>query len=305
MRAVVVRRTGVELIETAIPEPAAGQVRIAVAAAGINPVDLATSTGGLVPAGIAAPRDQYGLGWDVAGTVDAAGPGVDLAAGTPVVGLSDQTGIPLKTHADYVILDATSVAAAPRNVSLVEAATLPLNALTAVQALDRLALKEGDSVLVTGAAGGVGGYAVQLAKHRGLKVVATAGPDDEKLVTELGADLFVPRSADLNLAIRAELPGGVDGVVDAAVLGVAALDAVRNHGAFATLIGPPPPGLRGITVHHVLIVADGNRLAALASLVESGALTLRVADTYPLADAATAYARLAEGGLRGRLVLIP
>jgi NADPH:quinone reductase-like Zn-dependent oxidoreductase len=243
MRAVVVRRTGVVLIETAVPEPAAGQVRIAVAAAGINPVDLATSTGGLVPAGIAAPREQYGLGWDVAGTVDAAGPGVDLAAGTPVVGLSDQTGIPLKTHAGYVVLDATSVAAAPRNVSLVEAATLPLNALTAVQALD--------------------------------------------------------------LAIRAELPGGIDGVVDAAVLGVAALDAVRNHGAFATLIGPPPPGLRGITVHHVLIVADGNRLAALAGLVESGALTLRVADTYPLADAATAYARLAEGGLRGRLVLIP
>jgi NADPH:quinone reductase len=305
MRAVVVRRNGVELIETAVPEPAAGQVRIAVAAAGINPVELGTINGGLVAAGIAAQHEQYGLGWDVAGTVDATGPGVDLSAGTPVVGLSDQTGIPLKTHADFVVLDASSVASAPRNASLVEAATLPLNALTALQALDRLALNTGDTVLVTGAAGGVGGYAVQLAKHRGLKVVATAGPDDEKVVTDLGADLVVPRSADLNLAVRAELPGGVDGAIDAAVLGVAALDAVRNHGSFAALIGPPPPGLRGITVHHVLIVADGNQLADLVGLVDSGDLTLRVADTYPLSEAETAYTRLAKGGLRGRLVLIP
>ncbi len=305
MRAVVVRRTGVELIETDLPVPTAGQVRIAVAAAGINPVELGTISGGLVEAGIAAQHEQYGLGWDVAGTVDATGTGVELPVGTPVVGLSDQTGIPLKTHADHVVLDASSVARAPRNASRVEAATLPLNALTALQALNRLALNAGDTVLVTGAAGGVGGYAVQLAKHRGLQVVATAGPDDEKLVAELGADVVVPHSADLNLAVRAEVPGGVDGAVDAAVLGVAALDAVRNHGSFAALIGPPPPGLRGITVHHVLIVADGNQLADLVGLVESGALTLRVADTYPLAEAESAYARLAKGGLRGRLVLVP
>lgn len=310
MQALVARRlTGpdaVELIETATPEPGPGQVRLAVTAAAVNPVDVATTRGVLLDHGITAPREQFGLGWDVAGTVDAVGPGADLAPGTPVVGLADLLGRALKTHAQYVVLDGDAVAPAPLGLDPVAAATLPLNALTAQQSLDALGLTAGQTVLVTGAAGGVGGYAVELAKERGLAVIATAGAQDEALVRAMGADVVVPRTADLATVVRDLVPGGVDGLVDAAVLRVGAQEAVRNNGAHAHLTpGPAPMPLRGITVHQVLVHASRHALTALVRLVESGAISTRVAGIYRLEEAAAAYNRLAKGGVRGRLVLTP
>jgi NADPH2:quinone reductase len=310
MRALVARRLdgpdAIELIETPVPEPGPGQVRIVVAAAAVNPVDVATAGGALVQLGLTTARDQHGLGWDVAGTVDAAGPGVDLPVGTAVIGLADLLGRPLKTHAEQVVLDATAVAPAPRGLDPVAASTIALNALTADQALDALALPAGATLLVTGAAGAVGGYAVQLARHRGLYVVATAAAADEALVRELGARHVVHRGADLPTVVRKLRPGGVDGVVDAALVGIAAQEAVRNRGGFAHLVATPAPApLRGIRVHTVLVSADGDRLHRLVGLVESGILATRVAGVHSLEDAATAYRKVAGGGLRGRLVLIP
>ncbi|MFK4090072.1 NADP-dependent oxidoreductase [Kribbella sp. NPDC020789] len=306
MRALVTRRLdgpdSLELIETPAPEPARGQVRIKVAAAAINPIDLAVAGGVAVQAGLTAPREQFGLGWDVAGVVDAAGPDTDLAVGTAVVGLADLLGRPLKTHAEYVVLDTSALAVAPKGLDLVNAATIPLNALTALKAIKLLS----GTVLVTGAAGGVGGYAVELAKHFGLTVVAVAGQQDEEYVRSLGADHFIARGADLAAAVRALFPAGVDAVVDAANLKIAAQEAVRNNGRHAHFqAGPTPPPLRGITVHQILVQADGAELTELVKLAEAGAISTHVADTYPLADAATAYKRLVKGGVRGRLVLIP
>jgi NADPH:quinone reductase-like Zn-dependent oxidoreductase len=310
MRALVARRLdgpdAIELIETPVPEPRPGQVRIEVAAAAVNPVDVATASGGLVQIGLTPPREQFGLGWDVAGTVDAVGPGVDLAVGTAVVGLSDLLGRPLNTHAEQVVLDAAAITPAPRGLDPVAASTIPLNALTADQALDALALPAGATVLVTGAAGAVGGYAVQLARHRGLEVVATAAAADEGLVRGLGARHFVPRGADLPTAVRELVPGGVDGALDAAIVGVAAQEAVRNRGAFAHLVATPaPPHLRGIRVHTVLVSADGDRLRRLVGLAEAGIIGTSVAGVHALDDAAAAYRKMAGGGLRGRLVLTP
>jgi NADPH2:quinone reductase len=310
MRALVVRRLdgpdAIELIETRVPEPGPGQVRIAVAAAAVNPVDVATAGGAVVQLGLTAPRERFGLGWDVAGTVDAVGPGVDLPVGTPVIGLADLIGRPLKTHAEQVVLDVSAVAPAPRDLDPVAASTIALNAMTADQALDALALPAGATLLVTGAAGAVGGYAVQLARHRGLEVVAVAAAPDETLVRELGARHVVPRGADLPTAVRALVPGGVDGVVDAALVGIAAQEAVRNRGAFAHLKATPPPApLRGIRVHTVLVSADGERLRRLVGLVETGIVGTRVAGVHVLEDASAAYRKVAAGGLRGRLVLTP
>jgi NADPH:quinone reductase len=183
--------------------------------------------------------------------------------------------------------------------------TIPLNGLTAIQALDILAPRAGQSVLVTGAAGGLGAFSVELAAMRGLRVIAAAGDDDEKLVRSLGAAEFVPRSAELAAAVRDLVPGGVDTVFDAAVLGYPALDAVRARGSFAAFIGPGPVPVRGIRVVPVNIHADGAALAGLSGLAAAGKLTLRVADTYPLADAGRAHERLQAGGVRGRLVLVP
>ncbi|MGW7444636.1 NADP-dependent oxidoreductase [Kitasatospora sp. NPDC054795] len=312
MRAVVVREFGgpevLELVEVAPPRPGRGQVRVRVAAAGVNPVDAVTRSGALAGAGLMAPRAVTGIGWDVAGTVDAVGPGVTrFAPGQRVVGLRDLLDADLGTYADQVVLDADALAPAPAGVTLAQAATLPLNGLTALQALDLLDLPAGSTVLVTGAAGAVGGFAVELAVLRGLRVVALAGEGDERLVRALGAEWFVPRTApDVAAAVRESVPGGVDGAIDAALLGVRALGAVRGRGAFvAVAAGSAPAALRGIRVANVWIAADGAALARLCVLAADGRLTLRVADTLPLTRAAHAHRRLEEGHLRGRLVLAP
>jgi NADPH:quinone reductase len=312
MRAVVVRNYGgpeaLEVIDVPAPEPGRGQVRIRVEAAAVNPVDVATRQGlmNVARPGVIRDRDHVGVGWDVAGTVDAAGPGVSSPGpGQRVMGLRDRLDQPLGTYAEQVVLDAADVALAPQAVDSAAASTLPLNALTAVQALDLLGLSAGQTVLVTGAAGGLGGFGVELAAMRGLRVIAAAGDDDEKLARELGAQAFVPRSADLAAAVRNLVPGGVDAAFDAAVLGYPALDAVRAGGSFAAFVGSGPVPLRGIRVVPVVIHADGAALTGLSALAASGKLTLRVADTYPLAEAAKAQQRLEAGGVRGRLVLVP
>ncbi|MEU4209075.1 NADP-dependent oxidoreductase [Streptomyces sp. NPDC026206] len=299
MRAVVIRSFGgpevLEVVETALPQPGPGQVRIKVAAAALNPVDAAFRAGFMGPLG---PDGTLGLGYDVAGTVDAVGVGAQFAPGTAVVGLSYGPAA-LKTHAEYVVLDASAVAKAPTTVDEVHAATLPLNSLTAAQALDLTGLKAGDSLLITGAAGALGGYAVQLAHRAGITVTALARPGDEQFVRSLGADHFAPDT-------RAVAPGSLDGVLDAAVLGPAALELVRDGGTYTGVIpGTAPAAARGIRVAEVEVSADGARLGELSALVDEGVLTTRVAATYPLGEAAEAHAKLAGGGLRGRLVLVP
>lgn len=137
-------------------------------------------------------------------------------------------------------------------------------------------------------------------------MVAAAGAEDESFVRAAGARWFVPRSADLAQDVRELVPGGVDGALDAAVLGVRALGAVRNRGSFVSVVaGAAPLPLRGITVAEQWVAADGTALAHLSSLAERGQLSLRVADTLPLDHAARAHEALATGGLRGRLVLTP
>ncbi|MFF4353742.1 NADP-dependent oxidoreductase [Streptomyces sp. NPDC001530] len=296
MRAAVVTAFGgpeaVEMVDVEVPVPGARQIRIKVEAAALNPVDAGVRAGGFGGAG-----KRLGLGWDVAGTVDATGVATGWEVGDAVVALAYGTAKSLGTHADYVVVDADAVAKAPTSVDAVHAATLPLNALTASQALDLLALEPGQSLLVTGAAGAVGGYAVQLAVHRGLSVTALARQGDEEVVRSLGA----ARSVSGGVA-----SGSVDGVLDAALLGGAALEWVRDGGAFVGVIpGAHPASVRGVRTGSVEVAADGARLAELAALVDEGVLTLRVAETYALDEAAKAHARLAEGGLRGRLVLVP
>ncbi|WP_155055375.1 NADP-dependent oxidoreductase [Streptomyces blattellae] len=294
MRAVVVTTFGgpeaVEVVETEVPEPGAGQVRIKVAAAALNPVDAAVRVGVFGRA-----RERFGFGWDVAGTVDAIGEGSGWRVGDEVVALHNGPVKPLGTHAEYVVLDSDAVAKAPASVDAVHAATLPLNALTAVQALDQLELTPDQSLLVTGAAGAVGGYAVQLAAHRGISVTALAREKDEALVRSLGAAHFTTGDG-----------GGFDAVLDAANLAAAALERVRDGGAYVGVIPQgAPASVRGVRVGAVQVGTDGARLAELVRLVDDGVLTFRVAETYRLDEAAKAHGRLAEGGVRGRIVLVP
>jgi NADPH:quinone reductase-like Zn-dependent oxidoreductase len=267
MRAAVVTTFGepevVRIVETEVPEPTAGQVRIKVAAAALNPVDAGVRVGVFGGAG-----QQLGLGWDVAGTVDATGAGSAWNVGDEVVALDYGVVKPLGTHAEYVVVPADAVALAPKTVDAVAAATLPLNALTAVQALDVLELRPDQSLLVTGAAGAVGGYAVQLAARRGISVIALAREEDEELVRSLGASELVTGAVGA---------GSVDAVLDAAVLGEAALEWVRDGGGYAGVIpGAHPASVRGVRVGAMEVRADGARLAELVRLVDEGALTLQI-----------------------------
>ncbi|CAM5704911.1 NADP-dependent oxidoreductase [Streptomyces aurantiogriseus] len=296
MRAAVVRSFGgpeaVEVVEAEAPEPGARQVRIKVAAAALNPVDAGVRSGAFGGAG-----KQIGLGWDVAGTVDATGVATAWSVGDEVVALDYGMVKPLGTHAEYVVVDTDAVAKAPAGVDAVHAATLPLNALTAAQALDLLELGEGASLLVTGAAGAVGGFAVQLAARRGLAVTGLAREGDEEFVRSLGAAGFSAGDVE---------PGGFDAVLDAAVLGERALAWVRDGGVYAGVIPQAEPAsVRGVRTGAVEVSADGAQLGELVRLVEEGVLTLRVAETFSLGEAAKAHARLGEGGVRGRLVIVP
>jgi NADPH:quinone reductase-like Zn-dependent oxidoreductase len=290
-----------------VPEEHAGpdEVRLRVTAATVNPTDT------YLVLGAYAERDPvtsppWVPGMDVAGVVDEVGEGVEhVAVGEAVMGVV----VPRGAHGGYresLVLPAGSVVRAPKNATDVEAATLPMNALTARFSLDLMGLAPGQVLAVTGAAGAYGGYVVQLAKADGLTVVADASEADEQLVRELGADVVVRRGDDVAERIRKEFPDGVDGLADGSVQDALVLPAVRDGGAVATVRGYRGDGQRGLRVFPTLVRKVAQDRAALDRLrqqAEDGVLTLRVNRALPAEEAAEAHRLLARGGIRGRLVL--
>jgi NADPH:quinone reductase-like Zn-dependent oxidoreductase len=193
----------------------------------------------------------------------------------------------------------------PRGASDAEAATLPMNGLTARFALDSLHLRPGDVLAVTGAAGAFGGYVIQLAKADGLTVVADAADKDRELIESLGADVILPRDGFID-AVRERYPDGVDGLADGAVLNDKALPAVKDGGRMATVRGWDGAGQEHVHVQPVMVYTHAQEWEALdrlRELAENGVLTLRVADVLPADQATEAHRRLEAGGVRGRLVL--
>ena len=289
-----------------VPTPGPGQVRVRVAAAAVNPTDLAFRSGGhrSMPAGVQPP---YVPGMDLAGVVDIAGPdAAGWAPGDRVMAAVSPWGPGGGAQAEYVVVSADALARVPERISLRAAATLPMNALTVRAALDELALRPGQTLGVTGAAGAVGGYAIQLGRSEGLRVVADASPADEALVSELGAHVVVPRGPGVAGRMRQVLPAGVDALLDAAVMGPPVLAAVRDGGQVIAVRPFSGETERGITVSLVLVfrhLHEGDKLARLAELAAKGVLSLRVADALPAARAAEAHRRFEAHGVRGRLVL--
>ncbi|HEY1774999.1 MAG TPA: NADP-dependent oxidoreductase [Solirubrobacteraceae bacterium] len=309
MRAVGLYRFGgpevLEVIERDVPEPGAGEVRVRVAAATINPTDVALRAGAFAER-YSAFAPPWIPGMELAGEIDAVGEGVDWSLGERVIAIVVPARELGGAQAEQVVVPAMSVARAPAGASFEQAATLPMNGLTVRLALDTLALAPGSTLAVTGAAGAVGGYAIELGKRAGLTVIADAAASDEALVRELGADIVVARGDDSAAAIREAFPGGVDAVIDAALLGPPILAAVRDRG---TLIAVRPfagESERGIDISLVLVGDYATNQAALSELSRAagaGELTLRVADTYPPERAGEAHRRLEVGGVRGRLLV--
>jgi NADPH:quinone reductase-like Zn-dependent oxidoreductase len=244
---------------------------------------------------------------ELAGVIDAAGGGTSWQPGERVLAIVIPRRAEGGAQAEQVVVPAASITRIPDGVSDVEAATLPMNGLTVRLALDRLALQPGQTLAVTGAAGAVGSYAVEMGVNDGLRVIAVASPGDEAMLKEMGAELFVPRGDDAMQQIRELVPGGVDGLIDAAVLNKPAFAAIKDGGGYATVRGYDGETERGITIHNVRVAEYAQNtaaLAGLAKLVADGKLTLRVAETYPPERTGEAQDRLMAGGVRGRLVIV-
>lgn len=297
------------LVERPRPPVEPGHVLIKVAAAAVNPTDLMLRAGEL-DAYMTEFAPPFTPGMDASGTVVETGPDVtDLAPGDLVLAFVNPFTARGGAQAEYVSVPAAQAVRIPGALEPVAAAGLPMNGLTAHQALGLLDLPEGATLAVTGGAGALGGYAIELARHRGLRVVADAAEADRELLLRLGADVVVPRGAtaeETAAAYREAAPDGVDGLIDAAVLGAPALAAVRTGGALVKCRPYELPATRGITVHQALVMVHPDpkgALTELAALAAEGALTLRTAGLFPAAEAARAHALLERGGVRGRLIL--
>jgi NADPH2:quinone reductase len=312
MRAVGITEFGgpevLHLVDLPNPEPGPGEVSIRVRAAAVNPTDTVLRSGGRAERlkDIAPPHVP---GMDAAGVLEQIGGGVQttLKVGDRVMAIVVPLG-QRGAYAERVVVPAESVVPSPAGTTDAEAATLPMNGLTARLALDALALSPGGTLAVTGAAGAVGGYVIQLAKAEGLRVIADAAPRDEALVGALGADLVVPRGHAYADSVRALLPDGADGLVDGALLNELAVTAVADGGRMVTVRGYEGAGAstRGITFFPVFVrtyAREQAKLDRLRQQAEDGTITLRVARTLPAAEAAEAHRLLEAGGVRGRLVL--
>ncbi|GAB2627321.1 NADPH:quinone reductase [Paractinoplanes abujensis] len=295
---------GPEVLQvTELPEPEAGpgQVVVRVRAVCVHPADVAATTGE-IPLGPDVP--PFLPGWDIAGEVASVGPGAaDFAVGDRVVGMIPwyvTRGAP-GGYAEFVAADAAWLVRLPDELDFASAATVPLNAQTAHQGLALVSLAllpPGSSILVTGASGGVGGFAVQLAVQAGYRVLAQAAHDDEQWVRGLGAHEVVPRTVELSTV------GPVAAVFDAVPVGAAAAAAVEDRGVIvATRPTPPIVPARGVRQELQLIRLDRELLADLVGQVAAGRLRTRVADTMPLTEAADAHRRVLAGGLHGKVVL--
>lgn len=292
-----------------VPEPQAGpgEVRIRVHAAAVNPTDTLLRSGAHAQR-LGDREPPYVPGMDAAGVLDQLGPGAGdrLAVGQRVVALVVPTGPHGGAYADLLVVPAASVVPAPEGADFAAASTLLMNALTARLALDELGLTPGETLAVTGAAGALGGYAIQLAKADGLRVIADAAPADEKLVRELGADHVVPRGDEVAQRIRELVPDGVPGLVDGSLQGEKLFGALADGGRLAVFRGWSGGAERGIDVRPVLVsdfATDTERLDRLRRQAAEGTLTLRVAEVFPADRAAAAHRLLEAGGVRGRPVL--
>ncbi|WP_028936724.1 NADP-dependent oxidoreductase [Pseudonocardia spinosispora] len=311
MRAIGVHEYGgpeaLEILDLPEPVPGPGEVRIRVHAAAVNPTDTLLRAGAHA-ARLAGHRPPYVPGMDAAGVVDLLGPDVDdrLRPGQRVIALVVPTGVHGGAYAEQIVVPAASVVPAPDGVDLAAASTLLMNALTARLAVDALELSRGQTLAVTGPAGAFGGYAVQLAKADGLRVIADAAPKDEQLVRDLGVDEVLARGDGLAERIRAVEPDGVPGVADGALLNEQVLPAIADGGGLSVVRGWQGAVDRGITVHPILVsnsATDTAALTRLAEQAEAGVLTLRVAEVLPASEAVRAHRLLEAGGIRGRLVL--
>ncbi|AUG79774.1 NADPH:quinone reductase [Kitasatospora sp. MMS16-BH015] len=305
MRKVTQQRFGgpevLEVVTAERPVAGPGEVLVKVAASGLNPVDAAVRSGFLPLLG----EGSFTLGWDVAGVVEAVGPGAGFAVGDEVYGMPNFPGA-AGGYAEYVAAPAAELAAKPAGLSFAEAAALPLAGLTAWQSLVTAAgLTAGQRVLIHRAAGGVGHLAVQIAKARGAHVIGLAGAAKHEFLRSLGADEVI----DYRATDYTEVLSGLDVVLDSSAEGDRSLRVLREGGVLVSIMQHHDQELAarvraaGRRFEGVSVQPDAAGLAGLSALVEAGRLRPHLAEVLPLAEVARAHELLDTGRTQGKIVL--
>lgn len=287
---------GLDLTEVPDPAPGDGEEVVQVRAASLGPWDLSNTDGAFVAMGGSGEFPQV-QGWDFAGeTLD----------GRRVLGFVAQPWMGFGAFAERIVVPSAILATLPKTLGFEQGSTLPVCGLTARLLLEAAAVKEGDLVLVTGAAGMVGGFASQLASGRGAHVVAAVRQDDGDEARRLGAQTIVTTGPDMEAEVRGTWQHGVDACLDTVGLGAGALACVRDGGAFVTTVPwAVPDAARGISPGAVQVQPDAVAAADVADRAAAGEPTVRVAETLPLDRFRDAYTHLKTGGLRGKIVLTP
>jgi NADPH:quinone reductase-like Zn-dependent oxidoreductase len=292
------------------PEIETGEVLIRVRAAGVNPFDWKVADGALEDQ--MKHRFPLILGFDAAGAIERVGADVTgLAEGDEVYGYFFKPEIGEGTYAEYVGAPALIVAKKPLTVGFAEAAALPTPGLTAMDLVDAVDIREGETILIVGATGAVGAYATQLATRRGAHIIATARRTNEALARELGAAETIDHTTE-NLvdAVRMAHPGGIDAVIDVVsdreVLGrISTL--VNNGGRLASTVYAADVeelARRGIAATNVSMQPDARRLEELSRMVDAGELSVRLDRTFPLEKAPEVLEERRTGHVRGKIVFV-
>ncbi len=297
MRAVILTSfSGLEALELAdLPEPTPreGEEVVSVRAVALGPWDLSATDGYFQQLGgsTAFPQVQ---GWDFAG---------QTADGRRVLGFTAQPWMGVGALAEQIAMPAVLLAPLPDGLDWAQGAALPVTALTARLLNETAKVSDGDLVLVTGAAGMVGGMAAQLARATGARVVAAVRESDAAQAHALGAEATVSTGAGLAEELRQGWPDGFNACLDTVGLQSALAD-VRDGGAYVTTQQDAvPPVERGISAQAVQVQPDAAALGPLAERAAAGDITVRVATTVPLAEFRRGYDLLARGGVRGKVVV--
>jgi NADPH:quinone reductase len=294
----------ITISERTVRAPGAGEVRIQVKGAAVNPTDI-----GLRERGI--PDQTWTLvpGMDAAGIIESVGPDVlRLQPGQKVMAAVMPRRPEGGAQAEHIVVPAASVVPIPERVSLVEAATLPMNGLTALRAVELAGLSKGQYLAVSGGAGLLAHYTIAIAKRQGLKVIADAKAEEFDLVRGYGADIVIARGPDFASSIRRQVPEGVDALLDTALMGESSFGAIRSGGVYIPVRGwGDKPSEREIKIKPVFVSEVLERtewLELLRDMVATGTIRLRVTGEYRPERVADAQRALAAGGLRGRPVIV-
>ena len=311
MRAIAVDRFGdtPTLHDLPRPEPGEGEVLIAVRAAGVNPFDWKVFL--VLLGGESQYHFLFILGFDAAGVVERVGAGVaDLKAGDPIFGMIRKPFFGEGTYAEYVTAPASVVARKPASLTFEQAAAVPMPALTALISIDTLRIAAGETLLIAGATGGVGSYAVQLAARRGAHVIATALPEDAEYMRDLGAAETIDyKSTDLVKAVKAARPEGIEAVLDL-VSGAEQLDRIatvlKKGGRLATTLYAADEqafAAKGVIASNIVNQPSRPLLDRLVQMIDAGKLTVPLQKTFPLDQAPEAIEQSRSGHVRGKQVL--